>query len=180
MAKKLVRKFLPHPDVITKNRWIRKLGPRLQDPSLWHINRRSCSGAVALGIFCAFVPVPFQMVIAAIAAIWLRVNILIAVPTVWLSNPVTMPPMFYFCYLVGVVLLGEKPDHFTFELSTQWLLHELTQIWQPFLLGCFVVGSITALASFVLIRVLWRLHIISHIKDRAQRLHNRRRRTERP
>lgn len=177
MAKKLIKRFLPHPDVILHNRWIRLLGPRLQDPSLWHINRRSCSLAVALGVFCAFIPMPFQMFIAAAAAIWIRVNILVAVPMVWISNPFTMAPMYYFCYLVGVEILGIDQGRFDFKLSFQWLLDELSAIWQPFLLGCFAVGIITALASFILIRILWRLHILSHIKERAQRLHNRRRRT---
>ena len=151
------------------------LGPRLQEPSLWHINRRSCSLAVALGVFCAFIPVPFQMVIAAAGAIWLRVNILVAVPTVWISNPVTLGPMFYFCYLVGVEMLQLEPTPFVFELSFDWLLSELAEIWQPFLLGCFMVGSVLSLASFLLIRVLWHLHILNHIKERAARLHNRRR-----
>ena len=174
MAKKIVRKFLPHPDVIMQNRWIKLLGPRLQDPSLWHINRRSFSIAVAVGIFCAFIPVPFQMFIAAAAAIWFRVNILVAVPLVWISNPVTMPPIFYFCYLVGIKILGIEPGRFEIQLSFTWLLEELTAIWQPFLLGCFAVGGITALGSFILVRVLWHLHILSHIKERARRLHNRR------
>ena len=180
MAKKIFRKFLPHPDVIMKNRWIQKLGPRLQEPSLWHINRRSCSLAVALGVFCAFIPVPFQMVIAAVGAIWLRVNILIAVPTVWISNPVTMPPMFYFCYLVGAEIMQIPPEPFEFELSFGWLLSELAEIWQPFLLGCLMVGSVLALASFILVRVLWHLHILAHIKERAERLHNRRRKNRDP
>lgn len=175
MAKKIFRKFLPHPDVIIHNRWIKLLGPRLQEPSLWHINRRSCSAAVALGMFCAFIPVPFQMLIAAIGAIWLRVNILVAVPTVWVSNPVTLGPMFYFCYLLGAEMLGLEPGGFDFELSFNWLVNGLSAVWQPFLLGCFTVGLISALASFVLVRVLWHLHILSHIKARARRLHNRHR-----
>ena len=173
MPKKIFKKFLPHPGVITNNHWIKKLGPRLQEPSLWHINRRSCSGGVALGVFCAFVPVPFQMAMAAIVAIWLRVNILVAVPTVWLSNPLTIPPMFYFCYLVGAQILGTPPGDFDFELSMAWLLAELGEIWQPFLLGCLVVGLVTSLAAFILTRILWRMHIISHLKARRQRLHNR-------
>jgi uncharacterized protein (DUF2062 family) len=176
MAKKLFRKYLPHPDVIVKNRWIKLLGPRLQEPSLWHINRRSCSGAVALGIFCAFIPVPFQMLIAAILAIWLRVNILIAVPMVWISNPFTLGPMFYFCYLLGVEMLSLEPQGFHFELSFEWLLNSLAAIWQPFLLGCFTAGAVSALASFILVRILWHLHILNHIKVRAKRLHNRNRR----
>lgn len=176
MAKKILKKFLPHPDVITKNRWIKLLGPRLQDPYLWHINRRSCSLAAALGMFCAFIPVPFQMVIAAAAAIWIRANVLLAVPVVWISNPVTVGPMYYFCYLVGAEMLGLEPGGFDFELSFEWLVNGLVAIWQPFLLGCFVVGTVSALASFLLVRILWHLHILRHIKIRARRLHNRRRR----
>jgi uncharacterized protein (DUF2062 family) len=175
MAKKILRKFLPHSDVITKNRWIKLLGPRLQDPLLWHINRRACSAAVALGIFCAFIPVPFQMLIAAVFAIWIRVNILVAVPMVWISNPVTMGPLYYFCYLIGVEVLGLEQQSFHFELSFNWLFDGLAAIWQPFLLGCFVVGVISSLAGYLLIRILWRLHILSHVKDRAKRLHNRHR-----
>jgi len=175
MARKIFRKFLPHPDVIIRNRWIKLLGPRLQEPSLWHINRRACSMAVALGIFCAFIPVPFQMLIAAVGAIWLRANILVAVPIVWVSNPVTMGPMYYFCYLIGVELLGLEQSGFHFELSFDWLFNSLAAIWQPFLLGCLVVGVITSLASYVLVRILWRLHILSHIRARAARLHNRHR-----
>lgn len=175
MAKKLFKKYLPHPDVITRNRWIKLLGPRLQEPSLWHINRRSCSAAVALGMFCAFIPVPFQMLIAAIGAVLLRVNILVAVPMVWISNPFTMGPIFYFCYLLGVEMLGLEAGHFHFELSFDWLVSGLADIWQPFLLGCFTVGVFSALVSFVLVRVLWHLHILRHIKARARRLHNRHR-----
>jgi len=176
MAKKILRKFLPHPDVIMHNRWIKLLGPRLQEPSLWHINRRSCSLAVAVGIFCAFIPVPFQMLIAATIAVYIRVNILIAVPTVWISNPLTMGPMFYACYLVGVEVLGIEPDDFHFELSFNWLMSELSDFWQPFLLGCLIVGVISSLLLFALVRVLWHLHILNHIKVRAARRHNLRHR----
>ena len=175
MAKKFVRKFLPHPDVITRNRWIKLLGPRLQEPSLWHINRRSFSAAVALGVFCAFIPVPFQMLIAAVGAILFRVNILVAVPMVWISNPLTMGPMYYVCYLLGAEILNLEPQRFHFELSFDWLITGLAAIWQPFLLGCFTIGAISSLAAFVLVRVLWHMHILNHIKLRARRLHNRRR-----
>lgn len=175
MAKKIFRKFLPHPDVIVQNRWIKLLGPRLQEPSLWHINRRSCSLAVALGMFCAFIPVPFQMLIAAVGAVMMRVNILVAVPMVWVSNPVTMGPLYYFCYLVGAVILDRPSSAFHFELSFEWLFSELATIWEPFLLGCLIVGLISALASFALVRVFWHLHILNHIKARATRRHNRNR-----
>ena len=175
MAKKLIQRYLPHPEVITENRWIKMLGPRLQEPSLWHINRRSCSMAVAIGVFCAFIPVPFQMLIAAVLAIALRANILIAVPVVWISNPITMPPMFYVCYLVGLRVLGMSPGLFAFELSIDWLLHGLAAIWQPFLLGCLVAGIVFSALSYALVRILWRRHILTRVKERARRFKNRRR-----
>jgi uncharacterized protein (DUF2062 family) len=169
MSKYLFKKYLPHPDIIVKNRWIKLLGPRLQESGLWHINRKSCSGGVAVGVFCAFAPLPFQMLLAAIASILFRSNILVAVPMVWISNPITMPPMFYFCYLVGAQILNSNIEGFAFELSFTWLLTGLLEIWQPFLLGCLVVGFVTSALSFILIRVLWRLHILTHIKNRKNR-----------
>ena len=148
---------------------IQKLGPRLQDPGIWHINRRSVSGAVAVGLVCAFIPVPFQMFLAAIGAIIFRVNILIAVPIVWLSNPVTMPPLFYFCYKVGVWILGAPERDFDFELSFDWLANGLLLIWQPFLLGCLIVGLISALLGYAAVRLLWRYEVAKKIKLRNKR-----------
>lgn len=169
MAKHLFKKYLPHPDIIIKNRWIKLLGPRLQEPGLWHINRKSCSGGIAVGVFCAFIPMPFQMLLAAIGAVFFKSNILVAVPTVWISNPITMPPMFYFCYLVGAEILGSNIGDFEFELSFNWLLTGLNEIWQPFLLGCLVVGAAVSALSFILTRVVWRYHILEHLKIRKNR-----------
>ena len=169
MSRKLLKKYLPHPDIVVKNRWIKLLGPRLQEPGLWHINRKSCSGAAAVGAFCAFIPVPFQMLLAAIGAIIFRNNILVAVPMVWISNPLTMAPLFYFCYWVGTKILGSDTGSFEFELTIDWLLSGLLEIWQPFLLGCLIMGTITALIAFIVVRIMWRYHIWTLIKNRKLR-----------
>ena len=169
MPRKIIKRYLPHPHRITQNPLIKGLGPRLHDPGLWHINRRSVSGAFAIGLFFTFMPIPFQMVPAAISAILFRVNILIAMPTVWISNPVTIPPLFYFCYKVGGWILDTPPGDFKFDLSFHWLANELTAIWQPFLLGCFVVASISSLAGYLFVRGIWRFHIWQHIIERRQR-----------
>ena len=170
MAKKLISKYLPHRRIITNNRFIKLLGPRLQDPGLWHINRKSFCGAVAIGVFFSFIPVPFQMLLAAVAAIILRFNILVAVPLVWISNPLTMVPMFYFCYRIGAAILDTHIGQFNFELSFDWLLTELLEIWQPFLLGCVVVGLVAAIFSYFLMQFLWRYHLWTRIKNRRRRI----------
>ena len=95
MAKKTIQRFLPDPNKIRHHKSLKIFGRLLQDANLWHLNRRSARGAFAVGLFFAFIPVPFQMVLAAAGAILFRVNLPISVALVWLTNPLTMPPIFY-------------------------------------------------------------------------------------
>ena len=166
MPKEFIKRFMPDHEKIRNHKHLKVFGTLLHDANLWHLNRRSASGAFAVGLFMAFVPVPFQMLLAAGAAIIARVNLPISVALVWLTNPVTMPPMFYFAYKVGAWLLGVQPMHIHFELSTEWLLTELTTIWQPFLLGCFVLGLLSAAGAYFAIRGLWRLRLVRHLERR--------------
>ncbi len=169
MPKKLIKKLLPNPNAIMNSKVVNVFGDALLEPSLWHINRRTCSGAVAVGLFCAFIPLPFQMFIAAFLAIIFRVNILIAIPLVWITNPITIPPIFYFCYRVGLFTLNRETGEFNFELSLNWLLNGLIEIWQPFLLGCFLVSSVTAIIGYAVVQFFWRYHIWQYIKERKFR-----------
>jgi uncharacterized protein (DUF2062 family) len=167
MAKKFVKRYMPDVHKIRHHRHLRFFGTLLHDPNLWHLNRHSVAGAVAAGLFWACVPMPFQMIPAAASAIWFRVNLPISVALVWLTNPITMPPIFYFCYKLGTWILRSPVKDVTFtvsdttfELSWTWITQELGHIWQPFLLGCFVVGSLSALAGYWGMRAFWRLHVI--------------------
>ena len=60
-----------------------------------------------------------------------------------------------------------------FSPSWEWLQTELTVIWQPFLLGCFVTGLTAGIVGFITIRILWRLHLVSYIKTRRERRRER-------
>ncbi len=175
MPKKLIKRFMPNHETIRDHKHLRFFGTLLHDPNLFHLNRRSASGAFAVGLFMAFVPLPTQMVLAAAAAILFRVNLPISVVLVWLTNPVTIPPMFYFAYLVGTWIMGEPVhmDQNAFQLSYEWLKTELAAIWQPFLLGCFVTGSVSALIGYSTIRGLWRLHLVRHYQERKLRRQQR-------
>ncbi|MDT8281480.1 MAG: DUF2062 domain-containing protein [Gammaproteobacteria bacterium] len=161
MARKFFQRFLPKPQTIKENKILQIFGHWLHEPNLWHLNRRSVSGAFAIGLFFAWMPVPFQMVLAVGAAILLRKNLPLSVVLVWLTNPVTMPPMFYFAYLVGTWIIGAPVTDFSFELSFDWLLHELDAIWQPFLVGCFTLASLSSLLGYFAIDGFWRYNVIN-------------------
>ncbi|HHM06505.1 MAG TPA: DUF2062 domain-containing protein [Gammaproteobacteria bacterium] len=175
MPRRIIKRYLPDHNEIKKHRYLQCFGRLLHDPLLWHLNRRSVPGAMSVGLFCAFIPVPFQMLIAAGLAIFLRVNLPLSVALVWITNPLTMPPIFYFAYKFGAWLLDAPVTAVTFELSWEWLEEELTVIWQPFLLGCFVLGTLAAALGNVVVRIMWHIHIVRYIKiKRAQRLERKR------
>ena len=55
---------MPDHQKIKENKWMRVFGPLIHESNLWHLNRRSAKGAFAVGLFFAFWPVPFQMLLA--------------------------------------------------------------------------------------------------------------------
>ena len=173
MTKKFIKQYTPDIHKIRQHRHLQFFGTLLHDANLWHLNRRSVSGAMACGLFVAFVPLPFQMVGAAALAIWFRVNLPISVALVWLTNPVTMPPVFYFCYKLGTWILGHpvknvnfEVSDVTFELSWTWITQELGHIWQPFLLGCLIAASVSALIGYWGMRAFWRLNVVREWEKR--------------
>lgn len=182
MPKKLIKRFLPDHHVIREHRHLRFFGTLLHDPNLWHLNRRSASGAFAVGLFMAFVPIPFQMLFAAAGAVMLRVNLPLSVVLVWITNPLTMAPIFYFNYRLGTWILGTPPHSggFHFTLSYEWLVNELGRFWEPFLLGCFVTGAVSALLGYLTVRGLWRLHLVKHYRARKRRFLARKRQEKNP
>lgn len=147
---------------------VRIFGSLLHDPNLWHLNRRSVTVAFFIGLFTAFVPVPTQMILAALTAIALRANLPLSVMLVWITNPVTMPAIFFFAYKIGALLLNQPPSDFAFELSWTWLSNELIDKWQPFLLGCLLSGLFCGLLGASTMHILWRVAVIHRWRKRQQ------------
>ncbi len=164
-----LRRFLPSARRIRSEKSLRVFGAALHKPDLWHLNRRSVALATAVGLFNAWVPVPFQMVLSAGAAIMIGCNLPISVALVWISNPLTMPVLYYGSYKLGTVLLGEPVRDVEFAVSFDWLAAELGAIWEPFLLGCFVIGVASALFGYVGVQVLWRITVSKRWQNRVLR-----------
>ena len=170
----LLRKLIPGTREIRRHAFLRRVfGRLLLAPDLWHLGRGSVARAVSIGLFMAWVPVPFQMVLAAGAAIAARCNVPVAVAMVWVSNPVTVAPLFYAAHKLGEWMLDRPPGDFRIELSLRWLFEELGNVWEPLLLGCFVMGIASAIVGHILIRLVWRAHTMVSWRDR--RIRRRRR-----
>lgn len=152
-------------------------GRLLDDPYLFHLNERSVPGAFAVGLFCAWIPLPSQMIFAAALAIISRVNVPLSVILVWVTNPITIPPMFYFAYVLGTWITGEPAQSFEFQLSIDWLMKELSVIGGPLLIGCTILAISSSAAGYLIMRSFWnqRLSRFLHLKvERHQRERKRR------
>ncbi len=171
MPKKKLQKLFPTPEQVRENKSLAFLAPLMGKPNLWHLNRRSVAQAFFIGVFCAFIPMPFQMALAALLAFYFNSNLPISVGLVWLSNPITMPPLFYATYSFGAYILDIPAREFNSEMSLDALLAQLNEIWLPWYLGSVLAGLIFASLSYITMRIIWRMHVVSHWnKRKAERL----------
>jgi uncharacterized protein (DUF2062 family) len=153
--KALFQRYLPKQQYLREHRHLRFFGSYLSQASLWHLNRRSAARGVALGLFVAFIPLPVHTVLVACLAILFRVNLPISVLAVWVSNPITWAPQIIFSYKAGLWLMGITAAP-AFEPSIEGVAELLSHSWQPFLLGCLVLGIASAALGYMMIQGLWR------------------------
>jgi len=165
MPRDFFKRHLPDRHTLTETSQFRPIRRFLGNPYLWHLNRRSVSGAVAVGLFSAYLPMPLETLVAAGLALVFRVNLPLSVALVWISNPLTWIPMYGAGYLLGAWLLNEPFVSFD-EMTVQWLLEQAVPLW----LGCILLGLLFALLGFVATRILWRYLTIRTWQRRRRRL----------
>jgi len=169
MPRKFLKRYSPSPQTIKNNKSLSFLGSAIHQPSLWHMNRHSVAKAFAIGLFCAWLPTPFQTVLAAVLAIYFRAHLPLSVVLVFITNPVTIPPMFYFAYKLGSFLLGMEPESVQMDLNWEWFTTTLGQIWKPLLFGSLLLSIFSSMLGYLSIHIIWRKSIRTRWKERVER-----------
>lgn len=167
MPRRLLQRYLPNADAVREHPLLRPVRHLLREPELWRLHRRSVGGACFIGMFSAFLPLPGQTVVAVGLALASRCNLPIALLLVQVTNPLTMPPMFFFAYGLGAWLLGVEPAVSSFELSWTFFAGQLRDLWQPLLLGSLICGWVSGLTLMVAARLLWRFHVLRRWRARS-------------
>ena len=169
MAKTWYKSLIPDSSKLQQHPSLQRFGPALQHPSLWHLSRRSARAAVAVGLFCAMLPIPVQMLLAAFLAISLRAHLPLTIALVWLNNPITIAPIFYAGYKTGSWMLGASAKDIQFELSSDWLWAQLADIGLPLLLGSVTLGLVVGIFGALVLNFGWRLRLQQRRSARAKR-----------
>jgi len=127
---------------------------------------------VAIATLVAFSPtLGFQTVIALAIAAALRANKAVCIPLVWITNPFTAVPIYWFCWRIGAGLLGTTNGHAavapdrliaagspqSFGQVFEWgfwsaLATTLLELGSALWLGCCLVGLVCAALLYGLSR----------------------------
>ena len=169
MPKRTLRQLSPSPAKLREIKSLKILGDWIYEPRLWHINRYSASMAFFVGLFVAFVPLPGQMIIAAFLAFLLRCNLPLSIGLVWITNPATMPAIFFLSYKVGAMIIDVPMQELEFELSFRWLAEGMGGVWQPLLLGSLTCGLFFGSLGYFVISMLWRIRVARQWKARKRK-----------
>lgn len=168
MPRRLLKRVPSHPEKF-KSPWLHKLfGNSLLAHDLWHINKRSVAMAFFVGLFCGFLPIPVQMPLAAAMAIKARSHLPLSVTLVWVSNPITMPAIFYGNYVLGAVLLNLEVLAPSNGLTFEIIKEQLPILWLPLLVGSLTAALLAGSIGYITIRAAWRFSVIRRWKNRRR------------
>jgi len=177
MPRKFFKKYLPSHESVRDNRHIARFGGFLRHPNLWHLNRHSVAGGVAVGMFSGLVPGPLQMVTAALLAVPLRVNLPVALATTLYTNPFTIGPLYLLAYLIGRMIMGGETPHLGPPPEMDWsqlgasLDAFLRWVWSmgtPLAVGLLALGLILAALGYACVQLGWRYYVIRAWRKRRQ------------
>lgn len=175
--RRFLKNRLPDPATIADNPWLRPFRNSLLHPRLWHLNRHSAAGAVAAGLACGLIPGPFQMLGAALCAVFFRVNLPLALFVTLYTNPLTIVPLYLLAYQLGRLALADgtgfitPPEPRLLELL-EWsreLSNWMLGVGKPFGLGLLLLAALLASAGYLLTRAAWRYHLLRQWRKRQRR-----------
>lgn len=162
-----LRRLMPEPDAIRRNRWLRWLGPALHHPRLWRLNRHGLALGVALGVFFGLLIPIAQIPLSATAAVALRAHVPAAVASTLVTNPVTFGPVYYVAWRLGSAILREPvPEGSVPPLPAAtepppdegwWagIQRRVLGVGKPLLLGLALMATAIGLSTYFVVSWIW-------------------------
>jgi uncharacterized protein (DUF2062 family) len=158
-VKETLKKYSPKRENVNLG-WLNK---HLTDPELWKWNKRTIAKAFAIGLFCAFLPMPAHTLLAAILAVLFSANILLSMFMVWVNNPITIVPIYYFIYKLGASIMGIEMDS-DFEFSFGYLMDNFGVTTLALWIGGIIVSIVSAILGYFSIITIYKYKAFKRIK----------------
>ena len=183
MPKKFLRRVLPNQKSIQQFSVSRRFTGRLDIPALWEVQRDKVAIGLAIGVFCGMIPGPLQMISALALTIIFRVNLPMALVGTFLTNPLTIVPLYMLAYMIGQSILGESNWRALPELPVADWTAPITAIqnwtnWigdlgSPWLIGMLVLSCAMAALAYCGMQVVWRISQYVMMRNRLRQRQSR-------
>ncbi|MEJ2469406.1 MAG: DUF2062 domain-containing protein [Campylobacterales bacterium] len=131
------------------------------------INRHAVAKGVLVGLFIAFIPMPGQMVAIVLLQPLLRFNLPLSIALVWITNPFTMPFIYFIEYKTGGLLLGMH-DLPHVSMSLQWFQEHFDEIVLPLYCGAFFYSLLFSLSGCYVVHQLWIRSVRRHRRSQGK------------
>jgi len=135
---------------------------------LLSVNRKMVSRAILVGMFIAMIPMPMQMLAVVLVAPFFRFNVPIGVSLVWITNPFTMPVIYYIEYLTGNLLLMQEGVS-NIELTLEWFSDNIGNIFIPLYVGTAFYSLLFSVGGYYLVNWLWVLSVHKDKKEKKEK-----------
>ena len=152
MPRKKLKKILPNHDKIKKQKALQIFGDFFHKNKIWSLSRKKVVAGVFIGVFVSFIPMPFQMVLSSLLAIIFNANLPISFALIFISNPLTMPFLYYIAYEFGLILLN-KPH--TVEFNFESMYDNFDVIAAALYTGSLTMGLICSIICAFLVNYFW-------------------------
>jgi len=156
--KESLKKYSPKPENLNLG-WFNK---HLKNPEIWKWNKKTISRAFAIGLFFAFIPLPMHTLLVAIFAVVFSANILLSILVVWVNNPITMVPFYYFTYKLGASILGIEMDP-EFEFTFSYLMENFGNATIAFWVGGLITSIVSALLGYYSIIAIYKYKALKRV-----------------
>lgn len=154
------------------SRWLRPFAAHLSSPRIWRFNRRGVARGAALGLFAGFAIPVAQTPFAALFAVAARANLPVAALATFVTNPLSVPFIYYLAYLTGRTVLDVKTERLS-AIGPEAGLVERVLSWTvtlagPTYVGLLLFAAVSALIGYFAVHLGWRIWV-------GQRWHRRKR-----
>lgn len=163
---------LPSREELLANRWLNPFAKHLSSPLIWRFNRRGVARGVALGLFSGFAVPVAQTPFAALMAVGARANLPVAAAATFVTNPLTVPFIYYMAYRVGNAALrmdGGSVFDTAFDGPLEQAMNWIVMLAGPTYLGLLIFAIVSAVVGYFAVDLGWRIGVSRRLQRRARR-----------
>jgi uncharacterized protein len=167
--RELLKGWLPTPGSNRKEFRLPTWLPFPRDPRLLALRRRPVALGAGIGALASVIPLPIQIPVAVVTAVWLRAHVPVAAAATLVSNPLTIVPMWVAAWKIGAAFAGAGDAAAPWQwamvfdedlLTWAGLLDAISTVGPPLLIGLPVLGVALALAAYALVMLAWRFSVV--------------------